>query len=312
MVTRERVLMETPSMFGIAFVAAAYTLLARLGLALDPVGHYATLVWPPTGVALAALLLVGQRMWPGVAIGALLANLWAGAPPLVAFAIAAGNTLEAYVGAWALQRRGNFDPALERVSDVVALILYAAVASTLISATIGTFALHLGGVVPRAALLRTWQTWWIGDVLGDLVAAPLVLSWGYPFAHGTSGAQRRRPTIPTTTALEALLLGSFLVAAGLFVFSERGSEIAPAISQPHMLFPPLIWAALRFGQRGAVTATTVVFVVAILRTVAGKGPFARPTVLESLVHLQTFMTVVAVTMLVLGAAISERRRHKGR
>src|SRR6185503_16689059 len=114
-------------------------------LALDAVSGFATLVWPPTGIALAALLLFGYRLWPGVALGAFVANLWVGAPIGVATGIAVGNTLEALIGTLVL-RRFDFKPALASVRDVIALISAAACLSTLVSATVGSTSLLLGGV----------------------------------------------------------------------------------------------------------------------------------------------------------------------
>src|SRR5262249_23017611 len=138
-------------------------------------GGFATPVWAPTGLSLAALVLFGHRLWPGVALGALLVNFWAGASAGVAVGISAGNTLEAVVGAYALRPVG-FDPGLNRLKDVFALIVFAALLSTVVSATVGVSTLFLGGVLSRAQLLETWRVWWIGDVVGDIVVAPFLMA----------------------------------------------------------------------------------------------------------------------------------------
>src|SRR5262245_21754270 len=131
----------------ITLLSLAYTLVGRLGLAMDPVGGFATLVWPPSGIALAALVLYGAKLWPGVALGAFAVNLWVGAPPAVAGGIAVGNTLEAVLGAWTLTRIIGFHASLERLRDVIALVALPACVTTALSATIGTTSLELGGVI---------------------------------------------------------------------------------------------------------------------------------------------------------------------
>src|SRR6266705_4777928 len=104
-------------------LAAAYVLFAKLGLSIQPVNAFATLVWPPTGIALASLLIFGNRFWPSIAAGAVVANVWTGAPLLVALGIGAGNTLEALLGAYALSRIPGFRRSLDRLQDVIGLVL---------------------------------------------------------------------------------------------------------------------------------------------------------------------------------------------
>ena len=282
--------------FGLAVLGAGYVAAARFGLRLNAVSGFATLVWAPSGIALASLLAFGIRWWPGVWVGALVANLLTGAPLAVALGIATGNTIEAVVGAQALRFFPRFDRSLSRVADVLALIVLAAVLSTTFSATIGVASLRLGGIVSPAAVGATWQTWWLGDLIGDLLVAPLLLVWwGY------------RPTSPSPgRVVEATALGVATVAASLLVFAGvQGPD--GQFSEAYFLFPVLIWAALRFAQPGAVTATFIISLVAMWGTVLGHGPFARPGLYSSLLALQVFMGVTATTFLVLGASVSERR-----
>ena len=133
-------------------------------------------VWPPTGVALAAILLFGYRVWPGIWLGAFVANATANEPIATAFGIAVGNTLEAISGAWLLRRITGFDNSLERLKDVLGLILLAAGISTTIAATIGVTSLCLGGVHPWSSFGALWSTWWLGDAMGNLVVAPVLLT----------------------------------------------------------------------------------------------------------------------------------------
>ena len=284
----------------IAALAIVYIVAARAGLMMDAVAGFATLVWPPSGLALAALLVLGPGLWPGVLIGAFVANLLAGAPVPVALGIGVGNTLEAVLAVYALRRIPGFHVSLERLADVIGLIVLAAGLSTMVSATIGVTSLYLGGIISPAQLAETWRAWWLGDLIGDLLVAPVLLVW----ARGPRmlGDPKRR--------LEAFALGVSVIAASLLIF---GGPAGPAtatgkFAQAYMFFPLLIWAALRFGQRGAVSTAFIVSVIAVWGTALGHGPFVRPALYQSLIALQTFLGIAAATFLVLGASISERRR----
>jgi signal transduction histidine kinase len=284
----------------IVVVAVCYALIAHLGLELDAIGGLAALVWPPTGLALAALLVFGVGDWPGVALGALAANLWAGAPLGVALGITAGNTLEAVLGARMLAR-GPFERSLDDLLSVVRLVAFAALFSTLVSASIGTFAMVFGHVVPPSRAGQTWQAWWVGDVLGDLVVAPVLLTFAARVARRPGG-----------TRAELAVLGVLFGVALVLVFGHHEGARLAAFREPHVLMPLLIWASVRFGPRGAATATLLASAGAIAGTMAGRGSFVRATLHESLLELQSFMAVVAVTFLVFAAVTAERRRLLGR
>jgi signal transduction histidine kinase len=214
----------------------------------------------------------------------------------VALALATGNTLEALLGAWALDRVG-FRRSLDRLRDVLALIGFAALASTLVSATMGVASLYLGGLVTVDRVADTWRAWWMGDVIGDLVVAPLLLTW----------ASDRRLSRSPRRVLEAAALGISLLGGALGVFRWAAADERTAFGQVYALFPLLIWAAVRFGQRGAATTTFLISVVAIACTALGHGPFVHPPLSASLLSLQTFMSIVAPTFLILAATIAERR-----
>lgn len=288
-----------PYALRVVLLAAVYVGAARLGLQLDPVSRFATLVWPPTGLSLAALVLFGRNLWPGVALGAAVANVWNGAPVLVAGGIALGNTLEAVLGAYALSRVPGFRPSLERLADVLALIAVALV-STVVSATIGVTSLYAGGLMLGARYAETWWAWWQGDALGDLVVAPFLLTW----------ITALRGRIAPVRLAEAAALAATLVGASLLLLGGDAAQTAglAAFRQPTTLLPLLIWAALRFGTQGAGGATLLVSTVAVWSTAMGRGPFIRPELHESLAALQAFLSVVAVTFLVLGAVMAERLR----
>jgi len=285
----------------VAVLAAIYVAVARLGLKLDPVSRFATLVWPPTGVSLAALVLFGRNLWPGVFLGAAVVNVMTGAPLAVALGIAAGNTLEAVAGEYALRRIPGFRLGLDRRLDAFAMIAVALL-SALVSATIGVTSLSAAGLVPNGQLVNTWLAWWQGDVLGDLVVAPFLLTWiSAPWYRTTA-----------VRAAEAAALGALVLCASAFLLSANGDDVTglAAFRQPITLLPFLIWAALRFGTQGAAGATLLVSAVAVWTTAQAHGPFMRPELHESLGVLQAFMSVVAVTFLVLGAVTAERLRFE--
>jgi len=284
----------------IAVVALAYLMAAHIGLALDAVSGFATLVWPAGGIALAAILLGGFRLWPAIAIGAFLANLFNGASPLVALGIAVGNTAEAVLGAWLIRRTKNFHLQLDRVRDVLVLLILAAVVSTVVAATVGVTTLLIGGVIPVGRVAETWRAWWIGDAMGDLLVAPLILVW--------AAWKPRRIALPR--AAEAVALVAAIVGVSLIVFGNPQSLESPARAREYMLFPPLIWAALRFGLFGSVTSAVLVTIIAVAETVLRHGPFVRPELHDSLLALQTFMGVSGATFLFLGASMSERERNR--
>ena len=278
-------------------VAAAYFLAAKLGLTLATVGVTVTLVWPPSGVAVAALLLRGRRVWPGVAIGAFLANATTVAPFEVALFTAVGNPLEAVVAAWLLTRVRDFSASLERARDVLVLTLLGAVIAPTVGATIGVAGLLTAGVVGASGALGAWLTWWSGDAMGILLVAPLILAWF------------TRP--PKPASLQRLLEAGALVGiTGLSGFLVFGGLLPSRITSPlaYVAFPLLIWAAFSFEQRGAATASAVISAVAVWWTSRGAGPFARETLVLSLAHLSAFMGVATLTSLVLAAIVRERRR----
>jgi signal transduction histidine kinase/CheY-like chemotaxis protein len=289
----------------VLIVAVVYYVSAKLGLSLAFVAEQVSTVWPPTGIALAAVLLFGYWVWPGIALGALVANATANEPILTACGIAIGNTLEAIIAAGLLRRIVDFDNALERVKDAIGLVLIAALLSTMVSATIGVASLCLGRVY-LPALERTiewsdfaslWSVWWLGDALGALVVAPFLLTWF---------TARGKP--PWGRPMEAVaLLGGLVVTVSIVFLGGMITGFGEA-SLAYIVFPFVIWAALRFGQTGATSVTFVASVLTIWATLRGVGPFGTGPVHERLLLLQVFMGVVAVTSLLLGAALSERRR----
>lgn len=279
----------------IGLVAAAYFVGAKFGLRLALVAEQVSAVWPPSGIALASLCLLRRRVWPGIAIGAFLANVTTNESIATACAIAFGNTLEALAGASLLQRLFKFDNGLERFIDALGLIFVAAGLSTTLSATIGVLSLCLGHIQPWANFWPMWSTWWLGDAMGDLVVAPAILVWATVWRRNWS----------TRAMVEAAVLLIVLLATSLAIFGDLVPHAD--IQHAYLVFPLVVWAALRFGQPGTTMATLLISAIAIIGTAAGHGPFERPSHHQSLNQLQTFMAVVASTGLLLAAAMNERR-----
>ena len=280
-------------------LALAYAVLARMGLALDAVSGFATLVWPPTGLSLAALWLWGGRLWPGVLLGAFAANVTAGAPPGVAAAIAVGNTLEVLAGVMLLRRAG-FQPALERMRDVLALVV-AGLTVPLVSAGVGVTSLWVGGLVRLADVPVTLRSWWIGDGLAVLVVTPVLLTW-----------LQRQPEAPARPSRRARLLEAAalaLVAAALawLLFGARPGPGQP-FRQPFILFPLVVWAAVRMRLRAVTAVVLLLSSAAVAGTAMGHGPFARDRLADGLAALQVFTAMLALGGLVLGALVAERTR----
>jgi signal transduction histidine kinase len=273
----------------LALVAGAYVGAAKLGIDLSVAHGVVTPVWAPTGIALAALLLFGVRMWPAVALGAFVANATSDVSALVAAGITIGNTLEAVVGAHLL-RRADFRASLGRARDVFLLVIVAGLVSTTVSATNGVTTLWLAGLVSSASYGSEWMLWWFGDVMGDLLVAPLLLVW----AAGLGRPRERRKM------LEGIALLSLLATTSWAVF------VGGNWHYPYLLFPFLIWATLRFKQVGAATSTFVVAAIAIWGIVQGSVTIGGATSTENVQILQALLAVVAISLLVLGATLVER------
>jgi PAS domain S-box-containing protein len=282
----------------IALLAAVYYAAARLGLRYASIGQSISLVWPPTGIALAALVLLGPGAWPGVALGAFLANAATPIPLAAAAAIAVGNTLEAALAASLLVRAAGGRPRLDAMRTVRALVLSAAPLGAIVSAIVGVTALMTTGALPSAGAAAAVAVWWTGDLLGALVIAPLLLAWAL---------------VPPSTASARGPLEVVLLCLGTVIAAEVGlGHLLPVpllfrLDYLYLLFPFVIWAALRFGSRGASLMTFTISVVAVWRTVQGGGPFNADTAGGTLFAVACYLGVVAVTGLLLAAAVTRER-----
>jgi PAS domain S-box-containing protein len=274
-----------------AAVCVAYVTAAIVGFRLAFVAEQITTVWAPTGIALAALLLGGIRVWPGIWLGALLANAGTNAPTWTAFVIATGNTLEAVAAVSLLRRLRPLKVRLERVADVLAFVFVAGGLCTAISATIGVITLCAAAVQPWERFPVLWFDWWLGDALGAMVCAPaIVTAWHHAWSR--RDAARAAVWIAGSTALTHLVFGQLL-----------GARSHPF---EYVVFPLAIGAALSGGPPLTSLVVLSVSVTTIWNTVRGSGPFAGTEVHGSLILLQAFMGILSATALLLAAAVAER------
>lgn len=282
----------------IILLAAIYIVVAKFGLSLAFVTPQVTTVWPATGVALAAMLLLGKKFWPGIFIGAFIANVFTHEPVFVAIGIAIGNTLEALLGAYFLRRYTQFRPSLDRLRDVFPFVVFGAVVNTAIAATIGSMSLAAGGVIGWPSWNIVWLTWWVGDMMGALIIAPVILLW----------AKRSFQIKFLDHLAEPVFLGAIVFVASLLVFSRSVHDQGILLPSEYLL-PFIVWAAIRFSQIGVVTTTFIISAVAVWGTIQGLGPFSSAPVIEdNLIQLQLFMFVLSITTMTLGAVVAERRK----
>lgn len=282
----------------LAAVALVYFGAARFGLSLAFSTKQVTALWPPTGIALAALLLAGLRVWPGIFIAAFAINALVGDSIVVAAGIAVGNTLGPVIAQFSLARLAGFDPSLARVRDVLALIVWGAVLGAAVSASNGVATLVLGRVIPWSAYGSVWWVWWIGDAMGILVFAPLILSW----------ATKPVPTWNRAQLVEFAVLFAGLVLASLVALTGTFIQTATPFQLQYAVFPFIIWAGLRFSTRATGLAVALVTGLAVWGAIHDRGPFATGNLDQRLILLEMFMAIATVTGLILSAVNSERTR----
>ncbi len=283
-------------------LAAAYFLVAKIGLRYATIGPSISPVWPPTGLAVAALVLLGPGYWPAILLGAFLANATTSIPVLAAAGIACGNATEAMVAAYLLRSRAGQHLALDDLLGVGTLVGVAAPVGALASAAVGVTTLWLAQVVSGAGVWSALSLWWAGDYLGALVVAPVFLTrltWA-----GPAGVR-----IGRRAALELSLLVSGAVVATMAIFGGLlPASLLPQAEYPYLLFPFVIVAALRFGPRGASLLTLTVATLAVGYTVRGGGPFVMQTVPSTDTALLLYIGILAITGLSLGPATARHER----
>lgn len=293
---------KSSSKYGLALVAVALTYFAagKLGLNVAYIHPSASPIWAPTGIALAALILLGYDLWPAVAVGAFVLNYQVTGLSLATLGITLGNTVEAMAGAWMVNHFAHGRDAFEQPQNVLKFVLLAGFLSTTLSATMGVVSLVYGGFAPLGNAAQIWVTWWLGDVVGNLIVAPLLITWG----RKSSGTWDRERT------LEAALLLLTLLYVSLLVFSNM---VYPNIEQYSLKFiciPPIVWTAYRFGQRETTAATMLLALASLWGTLHGAPVGALTGLNDQMVFLQMFNGVIAVMGLLLAAVSTELQRDK--
>lgn len=282
-----------------AILLLIYFAAGKFGLSLAFVNASASPIWPPTGIALAALLIFGYELWPVILIGAFLVNITTTGTIPSSIAVALGNTLEALLGAYLVRRFAGGRDAMNHPANVFKFAILGGLTSTAVSATIGVTSLCLTHLAAWSAFSSVWLTWWLGDSTGALTWTPLLLLWST-----RSGDIRGRQRWLEMTAFAACLLVVGEIVLGGY------SPLSIAHYPVGFLFVPLlVWPAFRFGPRG--TAATILFLstATIWRTMQGFGPFVRVDENQSLLLLQAFTGVISVTMVAVAALVSERAEN---
>ena len=283
----------------IGMLAALYFAAAKLSLILAIPPGYATAVWPPSGLALAAVLLAGNRAWPGIWLGAALANVMVQSSALAALFIGTGNTLEALVGATLIRHYLGVPRRFSCGEDVFKFVALIAIAS-MVAATIGVLSIIATGAMTWADFPVHWRTWWQGDVTGIIIVTPVVLLW----------TDNPPEPWPLPRKLEATVFALSLALAAYVVVGPDLTAATQGLS-PLLLFlsfPFIIWAAFRFDQREVAATIAALCAIAIAATLVSPSPLASDSINTSLLLLLAFIGIAAVTGLVLSAVVDERRR----
>src|SRR5436190_6215834 len=286
-----------PTLPAIGILIFVYFIAGKFGLMLASLHVSASPVWPPAGIALGALLLLGYRAWPAIFIGAFFVNVTTAGNVATSLAIASGNTLEALCGAWLVNRFAGGTTVFDRPQGVFKFALTAAV-STIIGPAFGVTSLALAGFADWANYGAISLTWWLGDPTGDLLIAPLIILWSVP----SKRHWHRREAAEVGILLLLLFVLSEVVFGGWLTISARNYPIA------FICGPIVIWTAFRFTQRETSIGIFILSAIAIWGTLHGFGPFVRETENQSLLALQSWTAVLTITAMALSAGMAERRR----
>jgi PAS domain S-box-containing protein len=287
------------SLIELALVTILYFVAGRASLGLASLHQSASPVWPPSGLALAAVLILGSRVWPAILLGAFLVNAITLGDLLPSFGMACGNTAEALLGGWLVARLARGERAFETAGSVLRFVFLAAMVAPVASATTGVLTLGLAGLARWERLAPIWLTWWVGDMVGVLLVTPILVVWSQ------TRFRTRHDFARLAESAGAVLL---MVLVASMVFGGVLPALLAGLPVAFLCFPPLLWPVFRLGRSGTVAALGALAAVALAGTLRGDGPFAQYDLNTSLLLLQAFLATIVITNLVLVALVGERGR----
>jgi integral membrane sensor domain MASE1 len=287
--------LEPANLATVASLAFIYFFVGKIGLHSATPNHSVTAIWLPAGISLAALLLRGNRVWPGIFVGTLLLSIKITGSISLSMGLGLGNTLEAAIGAYLINTYANGINAFFKARDVLRFVIFAGVLASALCATFGVSLLCMGGLAKLSDFSMLWSVWWVGDMLGVLFVTPfLVLLLGH--RHHSSGISEQ---------IETAVLIAGLSIVCLLNFGPRPVSWIPGNGYLFLSAPFLAWSALRFCPLEAAGTTLVMGGFAMWGSVNGLGPFENATGLPLFVGV--FMVVGIATTMTIAAASAEQK-----
>lgn len=281
-------------------IAIVYVAVAKSSLALASINPSASPIWPPTGFALAAILLFGYRVWPAIFVAAFIVNSATAGSLFTSVAIASGNTLESTIGAYLINRWSDGSGTFDTPAGVGRFAAMCFLPSTVISATVGVVSLSVAGYADWFNFAPIWLTWWMGDLAGALLITPVIVLW----------IQSPASTLEAHALARSAAVFATATVIGLIAFGPLARHIANSSPLAFLSIVPLMWAALRHNQRDTATTAVILAGFAVWGAVSGSGPFASSNLNDSFLLLLAFMISISVPSLALSADVAMRERHE--
>ena len=280
-------------------LAIAYFAAAKIGLSFSMLEHSVTVFWPPSGIALAALLLYGYRLWPGIFLGAFCANWISGVSILPVFGMSTGATLEALLGAYLLNQHARFTVNLSEARDIFRLMWRGGIISSLLSAVIGVLCLKWGGAIQWKDYGQTMLFWWLGDALGIVLFTPMVIAFLHHRSFDWTPAYRK----------QAVLMFSILLVMCAFIFTDLSINLLGRQVRVFMLLPMIVWAALSFNSRIVSLVLLIISLASQLSAASGHGFFGNPSS-ANVFDLWGFLMTLGILGMTLSAVNYQRNRAR--
>lgn len=282
-------------------LALAYFITAQIGLSLSLLEHSVTVFWPPSGIALAVLLLYGYRLWPWVFAGSFFSNWISSLPLLSVFGMAGGSTLEALLGAYLLNRYARFNVDLTEARDIFRLMWRGGILSTLLSAVIGVLCLRWAGAIQWEQYVGNLLFWWMGDALGVVVFTPIAIAFLRHRGFVWTAAYRR----------QVLAMFAILLLMCVLIFTDLSRTLFGSQFKAFTLIAIVVWAALSFNSR--VVGTVLLFIAfgALFSAATGQGYFHHAVKDHShIFDLWLFLMVFGMIGVTLSAVNFQRNRAR--